>query len=44
LLAVTDTGLTIEESIKEKGKKAHMVEAHIAFENITEVKVLISFK
>ena len=44
LLAVTDTGLTIEESVKEKGKKAYMVETHIAFENITEVKVLISFK
>ncbi len=44
LLGLTDTGLTIEESIKEKGKKATMVENHIAFEHITEVKVLISFK
>ncbi|WP_432713745.1 ribosome assembly cofactor RimP [Pedobacter sp.] len=44
LLSVTETGLDIEESVKEKGKKAYMVETHIAFENITEVKVLISFK
>jgi ribosome maturation factor RimP len=44
LLSIDDTGLLIEESVKEKGKKAHTVETHIAFENITEVKVLISFK
>ena len=44
LLAVDEAGITIEESIKEKGKKAQLVETQIAFNNITEVKVLISFK
>lgn len=44
LLAVDEVGIVIEESIKEKGKKAQLVETQIAFNNITEVKVLISFK
>ncbi len=44
LLSIDETGLLIEESVKEKGKKAYMKETHIVFENITEVKVLISFK
>ncbi len=44
LLSMDDSGLLIEESVKEKGKKAYMKETHIVFENITEVKVLISFK
>jgi len=44
LLAVDEAEITIEESIKEKGKKAQLVETQIAFNNITEVKVLISFK
>jgi ribosome maturation factor RimP len=44
LLAVDEAGITIEESVKEKGKKAQLVETQIAFNNITEVKVLISFK
>ena len=44
LLAVDEAGIMIEESVKEKGKKAQLVETQIAFNNITEVKVLISFK
>ncbi|QKJ32537.1 ribosome assembly cofactor RimP [Mucilaginibacter mali] len=44
LLAVNDNDIVIEEKIKEKGKKAALVEAAIPMEQITEIKVLISFK
>ena len=44
LLSVNDDGITIEEKIKEKGKKAEMIESFIPFTDITETKVLISFK
>jgi len=44
LLQVAEDGIVIEEKIKEKGKKAELVESHIPFEQITETKVLISFK
>lgn len=44
LLAVAEDGITIEEKIKEKGKKAELVESFIPFSEITETKVLISFK
>lgn len=44
LIAVNDTHITIEEKIKEKGKKAVLVQAEIPFEQIKETKVLISFK
>ncbi len=44
LLKVTNEGVTIEEKIKEKGKKAELVESFIPFSEITETKVLISFK
>lgn len=44
LLNVTESGITIEAKIKEKGKKAELVETNIDFNNITETKVLISFK
>ncbi|HEY0054174.1 MAG TPA: ribosome assembly cofactor RimP [Pedobacter sp.] len=44
LLSVTDEGISIEEKIKEKGKKAEMIESFIPFADITETKVLISFK
>lgn len=44
LLDVTEQGITIEEKIKEKGKKAQLVENFIPFDQITETKVLISFK
>ncbi|MDF3077786.1 MAG: rimP [Sphingobacteriaceae bacterium] len=44
LLQVDDAGITIEEIIKVKGKKAELIEATIPFDQITETKVLISFK
>jgi ribosome maturation factor RimP len=44
LLSYNDEGLTIEEKIKEKGKKAELKESFIPFNEITETKVLISFK
>jgi ribosome maturation factor RimP len=44
LLNVTESGITIEAKVKEKGKKAELVETSIGFNNITETKVLISFK
>lgn len=44
LLSVEDQGITIEAKVKEKGKKAQLVETSIDFSNITETKVLISFK
>ena len=44
LLEVTDSGIRIEEKIKEKGKKCELVENFIPFEQIAETKVLISFK
>ena len=44
LLSVTDQGILIEAKVKEKGKKVQLVETNIDFNNITETKVLISFK
>ena len=44
LLSVTDDEINIEESVKEKGKKAQLVETTLIFESIVETKVLISFK
>ena len=44
LIAVTDNAITIEEKIKEKGKKVQLVETQIEFNTIVETKVLISFK
>lgn len=44
LLSVTDESLTIEEKIRPKGKKAELVETSIPLDQITETKVLISFK
>src|SRR3954465_10984162 len=44
LKAVNTTELTIEEKIKQKGKKAELIESTIPIEQITETKVLISFK
>jgi len=44
LLNVSDEGITVEEKIKEKGKKAAVVESFIPFSDIIETKVLISFK
>lgn len=44
LIAVSDAAVTIEEIVKEKGKKAVAVPAEIPLEQIKETKVLISFK
>lgn len=44
LIEVTDNDITIEEAVKEKGKKVQMVTSQIALNDITETKVLISFK
>ncbi|WAC41748.1 ribosome assembly cofactor RimP [Pedobacter sp. SL55] len=44
LLAANETSITIEEQVKEKGKKVQLVSSQIALNDITETKVLISFK
>ena len=50
LIAVGDTGITIQENIKptrvagQKNKKAELIENLISFDQIAESKVLISFK
>lgn len=44
LLDVNDESIIIEAKVKEKGKKAQLVETSIDFSNIIETKVLISFK
>lgn len=44
LLSVEAESITIEEKVKEKGKKAQLVETSLNFDHILETKVLISFK
>jgi ribosome maturation factor RimP len=44
LLAVTENNLLIEESVKEKGKKAVTIQTDVPFNDILETSVLISFK
>ncbi len=44
LLAVNDNEISMEEKVKEKGKKAQLIETAIGFDDIVETKVLISFK
>jgi ribosome maturation factor RimP len=44
LTALTEDAVIIEEKVKEKGKKATTIESVIPIEQITETKVLISFK
>ncbi|WP_428328188.1 ribosome assembly cofactor RimP [Mucilaginibacter sp.] len=44
LTSITEDAIVIEEKIKEKGKKAELVESVIPIDQITETKVLISFK
>jgi len=44
LLDVNEQSITIEAKVKEKGKKAQLVETSLDFSNIIETKVLISFK
>ena len=43
LKGITADAVIIEEKIKEKGKKAEVVESYISIDQITETKVLISF-
>lgn len=44
LLAVNENDIVLEEQVKVKGKKAEIVETPIPMEQITEIRVLISFK
>ncbi|HVV56098.1 MAG TPA: ribosome assembly cofactor RimP [Mucilaginibacter sp.] len=44
LSSLTEDAIVIEETKKEKGKKAEQVESVIPFNQITETKVVISFK
>ncbi|MGQ7853798.1 ribosome assembly cofactor RimP [Pedobacter sp. WC2501] len=44
LLVVTENNLQIEESVKEKGKKAVAIQTDVPFNDIIETSVLISFK
>jgi ribosome maturation factor RimP len=44
LSAITEDAIVIEEKVKEKGKKVQLVENVIPIDQITETKVLISFK
>lgn len=44
LLSISDDAITIEEKVKEKGKKAELKEAIFPLNQIKETKVLISFK
>jgi ribosome maturation factor RimP len=44
LTGITEDAAVIEEKIKEKGKKAEIVESIIPINKIAETKVLISFK
>ncbi len=44
LIAATETDVTIEEIVKEKGKKAEAIEVVFPKDQIKETKVLISFK
>jgi len=44
LLEITESDLLIEESVKEKGKKAATFQTNVPFNDILETSVLISFK
>jgi ribosome maturation factor RimP len=44
LIAVNEHSILLEDKVKEKGKKAQLIETQIEFNNIVETKVLISFK
>jgi len=44
LTGLTEDAIVIEEKTKEKGKKAELIESVIPVNQITETKVLISFK
>ncbi|MGB4774886.1 MAG: ribosome assembly cofactor RimP [Daejeonella sp.] len=44
LIKAENTGITIEENSKEKGKKSQLLESFIPFDQIIETKILVSFK
>ena len=44
LIQAEDAGITIQENIKEKGKKVQLVENFIPYDQISESKVIVSFK
>jgi ribosome maturation factor RimP len=44
LMQVEESSVSIQESVKEKGKKAAIIETLIPFEDISEAIVLVSFK
>ncbi|WP_295675396.1 ribosome assembly cofactor RimP [uncultured Mucilaginibacter sp.] len=44
LSSITEDAIVIEEKVKEKGKKAEIIEVVIPVNTIAETKVLISFK
>src|ERR1700761_7254756 len=44
LTGMTEDAILVEEQVKEKGKKAQLIESVIPLNNITETKVVISFK
>lgn len=44
LLSVDESFIVLEAKVKEKGKKAQLVETQVELNNIVETKVLISFK
>ena len=44
LIEVGEAAITIEEQVKEKGKKVQLGSSQVALNDITETKVLISFK
>jgi ribosome maturation factor RimP len=44
LSSLTEDAVIIEEQTKQKGKKAEIIESVIPIDQITETKVLISFK
>jgi ribosome maturation factor RimP len=44
LTGITEDAIIIEEKVKEKGKRAEIIESVIPVSKITETKVLISFK
>jgi ribosome maturation factor RimP len=44
LIHVEENAITIQESVKEKGKKAQIIDTVIPFEDISETIVLVSFK
>lgn len=44
LIHADESGISLQESVKEKGKKAVLAENFISFGDITETIVLVSFK